>query len=963
MAWCRAGLCSNVILSFLIAVAFVANGIHLFSQSKTATASLAVQVDPADHLTITGGTTVSLQIRLGTGPAYLWGDSLGDCATPIETATDISTSGTYTPLLTAVPFNTTSNDYVCVYDSGTPSLNTSQPWPHNGLNLAFTQQPTGAASGASISPAVTVQVNDSNGIRVASSTASVAVAITSGTGTSGAALSGTLTQTAVNGIATFSNLSINEDGTGYSLTATSTGISPGTSGTFNITSGAVSASTSTVSASPSSVVADGATISTITVTLKDGNSNPVSGKTVTLAAGSGSSTITTVNGTTNSSGQATFTLKDTVAQTVTYTATDASDNNLVIAQTAQVTFTAGAINHFAISAISSPQTAGTAFTITTITAQDVNNNTVTSFTSTVTYGGTAGVTGTSAAFTAGVLTNASVTPTVAGSNLTVIATNGSTTGTATIGTINPGALNHFAISAISSPKTAGTAFTISTITAQDANNNTVSSFTSTVTFSGSAGVIGTSATFSAGVLSNASVTPTVAGSNLTVIVTSGSATGTATITTINPGAANKLAITSVNGGSNPTAGTAFSVVVQAQDANGNAANVVASTGVTLSLNAGTGTLGGTLTGTITAGSNSATITGVTYTKAQSGVILTATRTSGDSLTAGNSAAFTVNPGTATKVVFTTQPGGGTGGTAWTTQPTVTVEDANGNTVTSSSASIQLAIATNPSSGTLTCTTNPQSATSGADTFAGCSINKTGTGFTLTATSSGLTSATSGTFNITLGPAAQLAFTVQPSATTVATNAFAAQPAVTVQDAGGNTVTTSTASITLAITSGTGATGAGLTCTANPKSASSGVDAFAGCKIDTGSNSTYTLTATSGGLSSAVSNPFTIQDFSLAVTSAISPNPTSHKSASATATITLTSIGSFTGSVAVSCTASGPNSSCTSPVTVPANGSVPTTLTLSTNGNSTGAGTYTITVTGTFGSLTRSVSPSPTWTLN
>ena len=68
------------------------------------------------------------------------------------------------------------------------------------------------------------------------------------------------------------------------------------------------------------------------------------------------------------------------------------------------------VDHYVISAIASP-TDGTPFTITNITAQDVYNNTVTSFGSTVTFGGTSGVTGTSGSFSSGVLSNASVTPT------------------------------------------------------------------------------------------------------------------------------------------------------------------------------------------------------------------------------------------------------------------------------------------------------------------------------------------------------------------------------------------------------------------------------------------------------------------------------------------------------------------------------------------------------------------------
>ncbi len=108
-----------------------------------------------------------------------------------------------------------------------------------------------------------------------------------------------------------------------------------------------------------------------------------------------------------------------------------------------------------------------------------------------------------------------------------------------------------------------------------------------------------------------------------------------------PPSPTKLAVTTINGGSSPTVGVAFSVVVQAQDGSSVAAAVVANTAVTLSKATGTGVLGGTLTGTILAGQTSVTISGVTYDYAESGVSVTATRTSGDTLTAGTSATFTV----------------------------------------------------------------------------------------------------------------------------------------------------------------------------------------------------------------------------------------------------------------------------------------------------------------------------------
>jgi hypothetical protein len=140
--------------------------------------------------------------------------------------------------------------------------------------------------------------------------------------------------------------------------------------------------------------------------------------------------------------------------------------------------------------------------------------------------------------------------------------------------------------------------------------------------------------------------------------------------------ADRLVITSINGGSNPTAGTAFSVTVQSQDSVGNAGNVAADTPILLSLN--TGTVAGTLSGTITAGQSQVTISGVTYTKAESGVRLAATRTGGDNLIAAVSSPFTVDPGAATAFVVT---GSATQTAGTPNQLTITAKDANGNVAT------------------------------------------------------------------------------------------------------------------------------------------------------------------------------------------------------------------------------------------------------------------------------------------
>jgi uncharacterized protein (TIGR03437 family) len=132
----------------------------------------------------------------------------------------------------------------------------------------------------------------------------------------------------------FADVSSTSSSTSSSSTSTSTSSSS--------TAGAVSTSKSTVVANPTTVNADNTTTSTITVTLLDANGNPVSGKNVSLTAGSGSSTITVVSGTTNSSGQATFTVTDGTTESVTYTAKDTSDNLTI--GTVTVTFASNAIS-------------------------------------------------------------------------------------------------------------------------------------------------------------------------------------------------------------------------------------------------------------------------------------------------------------------------------------------------------------------------------------------------------------------------------------------------------------------------------------------------------------------------------------------------------------------------------------------------------------------------------------------
>ncbi|MCC7374950.1 MAG: cadherin-like domain-containing protein [Verrucomicrobiales bacterium] len=139
----------------------------------------------------------------------------------------------------------------------------------------------------------------------------------------------------------------------------------------------------------------------------------------------------------------------------------------------------------------------------------------------------------------------------------------------------------------------------------------------------------------------------------------------------------QLAITSINGGASVTAGTPFSVEIRALDVNGEFSNVGTNTAVSLSLDSGNGTLGGTLSGTITNGTSTLTLSGATYSRAESGVALTATRDSGDNLASADSSTFAVSPGSFAKLQVlmpgqSANPGSATGKTGSPGQQTVGV---------------------------------------------------------------------------------------------------------------------------------------------------------------------------------------------------------------------------------------------------------------------------------------------------
>jgi hypothetical protein len=153
--------------------------------------------------------------------------------------------------------------------------------------LEFTGQPSNTSAGSAISPAVAVTVEDAAGNAVPVTGRSITVAI--GTNPAGGTLSGTkVVNTDASGVATFSNLSMNNAGIGYTLATTSSGLTGATSNAFNIT--AAAAATFVITSSPVSGAASStATLGPITIQQQDDFGNPVtatSALNVTMASSS-----------------------------------------------------------------------------------------------------------------------------------------------------------------------------------------------------------------------------------------------------------------------------------------------------------------------------------------------------------------------------------------------------------------------------------------------------------------------------------------------------------------------------------------------------------------------------------------------------------------------------------------------------------------------------------------------------
>ncbi|HUL49677.1 MAG TPA: hypothetical protein VLT79_06690 [Gemmatimonadales bacterium] len=390
------------------------------------------------------------------------------------------------------------------------------------------------------------------------------------------------------------------------------------------------------------------------------------------------------------------------------------------------------------------------------------------------------------------------------------------------------------------------------VTFEDANGKPISSEHSVVTLSFGTNPSGatlsgtTSVAAVSGVATFSNVSIGKSGSGYALVAQATGFNGVRSVAfDILGGVAAKLAFTQQPG--DAVVGEINPVQVAVQDPAGNTADGFNGT-VTIAIgsNPGRGSLTGTATMTAVAGI--ATFSNLRIDSIGTGYTLTATATG---LPAGvTSTPFTIRKALG-RLTFTTQPGGVAATTAFSPAIVVAVQDTLGNVLANATNTVTLAIGTNPTGGTIAGTVSV-AAVNGIATFGNVKLNRKGSGYTLTAATSGFISATSAPFNIAAGPAARLAFTTQPSATNAAAT-ITPPVQVVALDAQGDTATGSTAAVTLAI--GTNP-GSGTLAGTTTQNAVGGVATFADLSIQQAGTG-YTLVAGSAGLSSATSFSFNI----------------------------------------------------------------------------------------------------------
>lgn len=732
--------------------------------------------------------------------------------------------------------------------------------------LAFTEQPGATPAGSIMNPSVQVSVQDGLGNPDTTFAGTVTLAVTSGTGTVGATLTGTLTATAAKGVATFADLSIDKAGSGYTYTATASGLAGASSATFSVTPGA--AVTLAFTAQPGPTASGATLVPAVRVTAQDALGNTVAGfagsVTLTLATGTGTAGAT-LSGTTTVAAVAGVALFSdlSIDKAGAGYALTAGAPGLAGANSAGFDVTVGTPAKLAFSVQPSAATAGSALApAVQVTIQDAFGNTVTGATTPITVAiganpgsATLGGTATRNAVN-GIASFSDLSLDRAGTGYTLTAAaSGLASATSAAFNVTASATSRLVFSVQPPTTAAGATLTPAVqVAVHDASGNVVTGTTTVITVAigtnpGGATLAGTTQRNAVnGVATFTDLSLEKVGTGYTLTAAASGITGaTSAAFAVTPGAPVRLGFTGQPSTTTARAAINPAVQVAVQDAFGNtvtsASTVVT---VTLGTNPGAGTLTGTLTNSTVNGI--ATFSDLSVDKTGTGYTLAAVASG---LASAASTAFSIAPGPAAQLVFTGQPSTAAAGAAISPSVQVSVQDAFGNTVTGGTTLVTMAIAMNPGAGTLS-GIRTQGAVNGIATFSDLSIEKAGAGYALAATASGLPVVTSASFNIVPAPAAQLVFTGQPSAA-VAGAAISPAVRVTVQDAFGNTVTGASTLVTVAIATNPGGGTLGGTRT---QGAVNGIATFSDLSIAKAGTG-YTLTATASGLTGTTSGTFGI----------------------------------------------------------------------------------------------------------
>ncbi len=731
--------------------------------------------------------------------------------------------------------------------------------------LVFAVQPSTLSAGDSITPAIQVLARDALGNTAITFVENVTAAI--GTNPAGGSLFGTTTVAAVAGVATFSSLSIDSLGTGYTLVVAAAGLTGDTSAAFDVIPGAAAELEFTVS--PVTTSAGATMVPHPQVMVRDALGNPATGFSgdVTMAIGTNPAGGTLSGGTTVAAvaGVATFSSLSINAAGSGYTLS-ATAPGLTAAGSSAFDITPSAASHLVFTVQPGNATAGSPIPAMLVTARDAFGNTVPTFTDAVTIGitpgsGVAGATLTGTTTVPAIdgvatFTDLSIDKSAVGYTMTATATSLAGTTSASFA-IQAGSGTQLVFTVQPSTATAGATITPQVeVIVRDALGNTADGFADSVTVAiGTNPVVGilsgtTTVAASFGIAAFRDLSIDNAGSGYTLTASaSGTAGAVSTAFDVSVGQADRLVF--VVQPTSATSGATITPAVElvAHDSLGNTVTTFVGD-VTLTITAGTGTTGATLSGTttVTAVAGVAIFSDLSINRSGIGYELSAT---GIGIAGVSSTLFDIAPGPATQLGFTVQPATVTVASIFPTAVQVTVHDAQGNTTMDFVGDVTVAIGDNPNGGTLSGTTTI-AAVAGVATFADLSIDQTGPGYTLEATSAPLAAATSAPIDVTAGVATQLAFTVQPSNSAAGATIT---PAVQVRarDAQGNTATDFTGDVSVAI--GTNPAG-GILSGMLTRAAVGGVAAFNDLSIDRNGNG-YRLVASAPGLSSSTSSSFKV----------------------------------------------------------------------------------------------------------